>query len=102
MPDDARSIETLIYTYAELVDQGDIEGVATLLASLRAAGAEQQAAALTGRLSAVGMFWLFLKEQKGLADQFHFGREADGIPAAPWGWEDLDLSFSEQAIPAQH
>ena len=30
-------------------------------------------------------------EQKGLADQFRFGREADGTPAAPWGWEDLDL-----------
>jgi hypothetical protein len=47
------------------------------------------------------MFWLFLKEQKGLADRFHFGREADGIPASPWGWEDLDLWCSEQAIPAQ-
>ena len=36
------------------------------------------------------MFGLFL-EQKGLADQFRFGGEADGTPAAPWGWEDLDL-----------
>jgi hypothetical protein len=77
----------------------DPRGVAYLLESLQQAGADEQAAALTGRLSAVGMFGLFLKEQKGLADQFHFGREADGIPAAPWGWEDLDLSFSEQAIP---
>jgi len=80
----------------------DPRGVAYLLESLQQAGADEQAAELTGRLSAVGMFWLFLKEQKGLADQFHFGREADGNPAAPWGWEDLDLCFSEQAMPAQH
>jgi hypothetical protein len=65
-------------------------GVATLLASLRAAGAEQQAAALTGRLSAAGMSGLFLEEQKDLAYQFRFGREANGDPAAPWRWEDLD------------
>ena len=38
---------------------------------------------------AAGMFGLFLK-QNGLAEQFRFGREADGAPAAPWGWEDLD------------
>jgi len=36
------------------------------------------------------MFGLFL-EQSGAADQFRFGREADGTPAAPWAWEDLDL-----------
>jgi hypothetical protein len=33
-------------------------------------------------LSATGMFELF-PEQKGAADQFRFGREADGTPAAP-------------------
>ena len=64
--------------------------VASLLDSLREAGAHEQAAALAGRLPAAGMFELFL-EQKGPADQFRFGREADGTPAAPWGWEDLDL-----------
>ena len=69
----------------------DPDGVALLLDSLRRAGANQQAAALTGRLPTVGMFGLFLEEQKGLADQFRFGREADGTPAAPWGWEDLAL-----------
>jgi hypothetical protein len=63
--------------------------VARLLASLREAGARQQAATLAGRLSAVGMFRLFL-EQNGPADQFRFGREVDGTPAAPWGWEDLN------------
>ena len=64
--------------------------MAALLDSLRQAGAHDQAAALIGRLPAIGMFRLFL-EQQGLADQFRFGREADGTPATPWGWEDLDL-----------
>ena len=64
--------------------------MARLLDSLRRAGADEQAAALTRRLPAVGMFGLFL-EQQGSADQFRFGREADGTPAAPWGWEDLEL-----------
>ena len=67
----------------------DPRGVASLLDSLHAAGAHEQAATLVGRLPAVGMFELL--EQRGLTDQFRFGREADGIPAAPWGWEDLDL-----------
>ena len=66
--------------------------VAELLASLRRAGAHEQADTLTDRLPAVGMFGFFLK-QRGLADQFRFGRKADGTPATPWGWEDLDLSL---------
>ena len=65
------------------------DAVARLLRSLREAGAHEQAAALAARLPAAGMFELFL-EREGLADQFRFGREADGTPAAPWGWEDLD------------
>jgi len=64
--------------------------VASLLDSLRKASAHEQAAALTDRLSAAGMFVLFL-EQNDPADQFRFGRRADGTPAAPWGWEDLNL-----------
>ncbi len=56
------------------------------MASLRAAGAREQAAALAVRLPAVGMFGLFL-EQEGRADQFRFGREPDGTPAALWDWE---------------
>jgi len=64
--------------------------VASLLRSLREAGAREQAATLAGRLPAAGLFRLFL-ERNGLADQFRFGRETDGTPAAPWGWEDLDL-----------
>jgi hypothetical protein len=63
--------------------------VAGLLGGLRAAGAHDQAAALTSWLPAVGLFGLFL-EQQSHEDQFRFGREADGSPAAPWGWKDLD------------
>jgi hypothetical protein len=64
-------------------------GVAILLRSLREAGAHEQVAALLARLPTAGLFELFLAQQ-GPADQFRFGREADGSPSAPWGWEDLD------------
>jgi hypothetical protein len=60
-----------------------------LLDSLREAGAAEQAAALIDRLPGAGMFELFCR-QRGCQDQFPFGREADGNPAEPWGWEDLD------------
>jgi hypothetical protein len=45
--------------------------------------------ALANRLPGAGMFKLF-REQGGRQDQFRFGREADGSPAKPWDWEDLD------------
>jgi hypothetical protein len=64
--------------------------VAGLVVRLREAGEHEQAAVLAARLSAAGMFVLGL-EQQDTADKFRFGREADGTPAAPWGWEDLDL-----------
>ena len=60
-----------------------------LLASLREAGAQDQVTALVGRLPAAGMFELF-RQQEGYQDRFRFGREADGTPAEPWSWEDLD------------
>ncbi len=60
------------------------------MARLLWALAPEQATALTNRLPTAGMFGLFL-EQKGLAERFRFGREADGTPAAPWDWDDLDL-----------
>ena len=72
------------------LDNGDGDGVAFLLNRLQEAGAPEQAAALAGRLPMVGMFELFLR-QEGLADEFRFGREADGTPAGPWSWENLDL-----------
>jgi uncharacterized protein YidB (DUF937 family) len=63
--------------------------VASLLDSLREAGAREQAAALADRLPGAGLFNLF-REQESRQDRFRFGREADGSPAEPWGWEDLD------------
>ena len=63
--------------------------VAFLLRILREASAQEQAAALTARLPAEGMFTIF-REQEDRQDQFRFGRNADGSPAGPWGWEDLD------------
>ena len=67
----------------------DPGAVAWLLGSLREAGAPDQATALADRLPGAGMFELF-REQEGSQDQFWFGREADGSPAGPWAWEDLD------------
>ena len=61
-----------------------------LLDSLRRAGAHEQVAKLTDRLPGEGFFDDFLKQQVR-RDQFRFGREPDGSPAAPWAWEDLDL-----------
>jgi hypothetical protein len=75
---------------AACVHLDDRSDVAELLNELRKAGAEQQANALIARLPAAGLFRIFL-EQHSYADQFRFGREADGSPSAPWGWEDLDL-----------
>ncbi len=59
--------------------------------------AREQATELVGRLPPSGLFELFI-EQEGLADKFRYGWEADGTLAAPWGWEDLQLSrFSRTA-----
>ncbi len=75
---------------AASVSLDDPYAVAKLLDALRAAGAHGQVTALTDRLPTTGLFGLFLGQQ-GRADQFRFGREPDGTPAAPWGWEDLYL-----------
>ena len=65
------------------------EAVAALLDSLRRAGAQQQAAALAESLPRAGMFELFLKQESNQG-RFRFGREADGSPAEPWAWDDLE------------
>ena len=62
---------------------------AVLLDALRKAGARAQAAELIERLPAAGLFQLFCR-QEGRADQFRFGRQADGHPARRWAWTDLD------------
>jgi hypothetical protein len=74
---------------AAYVPLDDPNAVAWLLDSLQEEGAEQQATMLAGRLPGAGMFELF-REQEGRQHRFRFGREADGSPAEPWSWEDLD------------
>ena len=66
----------------------DPHAVAWLLKELREAGAQDQVTAQADRLPGAGMFKLFL-EQEGRRDRFRFGREADGSPSKPWGWDDL-------------
>ena len=63
--------------------------VPSLLRELWAAGAADQVTALAERLPGAGMFELF-RELADRPDRFRFGREANGNPARPWGWEDLE------------
>jgi hypothetical protein len=70
------------------VSVDDPGAVAALLDALHNVGARALAAELTERLPAAGLFYLFLR-QEGRAEQFRFGREADGLPAGPWTWTDL-------------
>ncbi len=60
-----------------------------LLDSLQKAGAQDQVTMLASRLPGAGLFELF-REHEDRQDRFRFGREADGSPAGPWGWKDLD------------
>lgn len=66
----------------------DESAVAALLTTLRAIGEESRAAALVGRLPDEGHFGLFL-DQGDNRTRYRFGREPDGTPAGPWGWDDL-------------
>jgi hypothetical protein len=65
------------------------DDVVELLGSLREVGAPEQVTALVNQLPGAGMFELF-RQQWGPQDQFRFGREADGSPAKPRDWGDLD------------
>jgi hypothetical protein len=71
--------------------------VADLLDALRKAGAEAQVRTLVDRLPAEGMFALFCR-QSDHQMRYRFGREADGSPASPWGWEDLDIPPRHLAV----
>jgi hypothetical protein len=75
--------------WAVFVPLDNPDTVAKLLDSLRRAGAQEQFTALADLLPGAGMFELF-REQADRQDQFRFGREADGSPAKPWDWGDLD------------
>ena len=65
------------------------DAVIRLLESLRAVGAQEQVTELADRLPEAGLFELF-RAQHDHQNRFRYGREADGSPAEPWGWEDLD------------
>jgi hypothetical protein len=61
---------------------------AALVNELRKSGTQAQAAELIEGLPAAGLFQLF-RELDSHAEQFRFGREADGSPAKPWAWTDI-------------
>jgi uncharacterized protein YidB (DUF937 family) len=64
-------------------------GITRLLDALRKAGSQDQVTALADRLPGEGLFRLFYAEGNHQA-LYRFGRNPDGSPARPWGWEDLD------------
>ena len=66
-------------------------GVKSLLHALRHVGAEAEAATLINRLPGEECFERFLADGDNKV-VYRFGREPDGTPTHPWGWEDLDLS----------
>jgi hypothetical protein len=68
-----------------------ITGPGSLLTALRDVGAEAEAATLMNRLPAEGYFESFLVEGDNKV-VYRFGREPEGTPVEPWGWENLDLS----------
>jgi uncharacterized protein YidB (DUF937 family) len=64
-------------------------GITGLLDSLREAGAQEQATELIDRFPGEGLFEWFQDQGNHLV-LYRFGRNPDGSPAEPWGWEDLD------------
>jgi hypothetical protein len=62
--------------------------VRRLLEALQEVGADGQIRVLVDRLPAAGMFDL-IPEHLAETARFHFGREPSGLPASPWGWDDL-------------
>jgi ABC-2 type transport system ATP-binding protein len=82
----------------EPVNGLDPEGVQWVRQLVRDLAAEGRTVFLSSHL---------MSEMSQTADQLLvIGRDADGTPAAPWGWEDLDLRLIPrlrgQAAPAQH
>ncbi|WP_067821437.1 helix-turn-helix domain-containing protein [Actinomadura kijaniata] len=82
-------VATVIERVARCIDLTDRREVAKLLDTLRTAGADEQAARLLEQLPALGLFTRYLGET-GQHARFRYGREPNGAPAAPWGWDDLD------------
>ncbi len=70
-------------------DQSDPVDFLEFFPVLEAMGAEAQITALIDRLPGAGYFGIFLGYSK-FAERYHFGREHNGRPAAPWCWDDLE------------
>ncbi len=83
--DQVSTLTSRIVTEAVL---GDFWGARELLGTLRETEEEDQAEVIVSRLPSAGLFHLFL-EQQGDPIMSRFGREPDGNPAKPWGWENL-------------
>ena len=60
-----------------------------LLDRLREADAQDQVTILVDRWPGEGLFYLF-RAQGNHQALYRFGRNPDGRPAEPWGWEDLN------------
>jgi hypothetical protein len=73
---------------ADYVALDDPANVASLLASLRAAGAGEQVTTLATRAANAGVVTSSLET----AWQASFGREPDDADKRPWGWQDLARS----------
>jgi hypothetical protein len=65
------------------------DDVAGALSPLSGRGVEDRVRTLVDILPAEGHFGLF-HEQTEHQGPYLFGREPDGSPAPPWGWDDLD------------
>ena len=98
----------------------DDRGVTTLIDALRQAGAQDQADLLATRAADAGMFayWpeppgthffgrdadvtLLSLLDHGLepTGRYHYGRDLDGQPSVPWGWQDL--LHDEERVGADH
>lgn len=63
--------------------------VALLLRRLQEVGAPDQATRLADRLPGEGQFDVFCAQGNNQA-LYRFGRDPDGSPARPWGWDDLN------------
>jgi hypothetical protein len=67
---------------------GRDDDIFRLLDALQEAGAERQIGTLLERLPTEGWFDLF-RRHFDHEMRYKFGRELDGSPASPWGWDDL-------------
>jgi hypothetical protein len=86
--EDSRQAAALQKALNEVGTEDQVRLLAGRATALREARADDQAARPGEHLPAQGAFYAFMK----IGDhqtRFRFGREPDGTPATPWGWDDL-------------